>query len=156
MKLSEWAKKWAIPQEAMDEFTAIAGMLPEPRITDGVLEADVQARIKLEASQLGLRLFRNNSGAFTDGYGNFVRFGVANESDKINKVFKSSDLLGIRTIHIKPKHVGLKLGQFMARETKRESWFYRGTEIEEAQLNFINFINTMGGDAAFCNSEGSF
>jgi hypothetical protein len=70
-----------------------------------------------------------------------VRYGLANESAKINKIVKSSDLIGISS-----------QGQFLAIECKRPGWKYTGNEHEAAQLAFITFIHSMGGDAKFVTS----
>lgn len=118
-------------------------------------ETPVQTLIRLEATRKGLRLWRNNCGAVTTADGRFIRFGLANDSRAVNDKIKSSDLIGVRPVTITPDMVGKKFGQFVAREVKRSDWKYTGTKREKAQLNFINLINSMGGDAAFCNGEGS-
>jgi hypothetical protein len=119
-------------------------------------ETNVQARVRLEAAKLGIRLWRNNSGAGKLENGSFVRWGLCNESAAVNSRLKSSDLIGIRAIVITPDMVGKTLGVFVARECKREGWTYDGSEEEEAQYRFITLINSMGGDACFVLGEGSF
>lgn len=118
-------------------------------------EAAIQQLIRIEASQKGLRIWRNNVGACTDQNGNFIRYGLANDSATMNKAFKSSDLIGIRPVLITPDMVGKTIGQFVAREIKKENWTYKGTQREQAQLAFINLIKEMGGDACFANGEGT-
>lgn len=118
-------------------------------------ERDVQALIRLEASRKGVKLWRNNVGATRCPDGGYLRYGLANDSQQLNAVFKSSDLIGIRPITITQDMVGQVIGQFIAREVKPTSWVYKSTERERAQKAFIDLINAYGGDAAFCTQEGT-
>lgn len=118
-------------------------------------ESDIQAKIRLEASKKGVKLWRNNVGALSDVNGRYVRYGLANESAQLNAVFKSSDLIGIRPVTITADMVGKTIGQFVAREVKTENWEFKGTPREKAQKAFMDLINALGGDAAFCTDEGS-
>ena len=118
-------------------------------------ETDVQAKVRLEATRKGLRLWRNNVGAFQTPDGSYVRFGLANDSPRVNAIFKSSDLIGIRPVRITQDMVGKTIGQFVAREVKTAGWIYKGTEREKAQKAFLDLIKSMGGDAAFTTGEGS-
>lgn len=118
-------------------------------------EAAVKNRIRLEASEKGARLWINNIGAFHTINGDFVRYGLANESKQQNAHIKSSDLIGIKPVLITQELVGSKIGQFLCREVKRAGWHYGHTAREKAQLNWINLINSLGGDAAFATSDGS-
>jgi hypothetical protein len=118
-------------------------------------ERNIQDKIRLEASAKGVRLWRNNVGAVKYPDGSFVRFGLANDSASINAVFKSSDLIGIRPVVITQEMVGTTIGQFVAREVKPDWWVYKNTNHEQAQKSFIDLINSLGGDAAFCNREGT-
>lgn len=111
--------------------------------------------IKLEASRKSARLWRNNVGATYTPEGSFIRYGLANESKAINKILKSSDLIGIKTVVITPDMVGKTIGQFLAREVKPTGWKFSGTEREVAQQNFINLINSLSGNAAFATEEGT-
>jgi hypothetical protein len=117
-------------------------------------ENEVQARMRLEATRLGWRLWRNNVGVLRNPQGHYVRYGLCNDSPQLNSVLKSSDLIGIRPILITPDMVGKTIGQFVAREIKREGWIYRDVAHEKAQKNFIDLINGLGGDAAFSTGEG--
>jgi hypothetical protein len=116
-------------------------------------EADIQAKLRLKASQCGMRLWRNNVGVLCDSTGRPIRYGLANDSAELNKVLKSSDLIGIRPVVITQDMVGKTIGQFVAREVKSSSWIFRNTNREKAQLAFINLINSLGGDAKFYNGE---
>jgi hypothetical protein len=158
MKFYSWAKKWGIPQEAIEELkNLIFSDVPSATITtnSSLSERDVQAVVKLEASKKGCRLWRNNLGAVYTQEGVFIRYGLANESEGINKTIKSADLIGIRPVVIKPEHTGLVIGQFLSREIKTSNWKYKNTEREQAQLRWAELINALGGDACFANSEGS-
>lgn len=154
MNLIDWSRKWGVPGEAMRELLAGTGIDSTPG-TNGTPEGDVQNLVRLEASKKGLRLWRNNNGACYDDTGRFIRYGLANDSKKVNDVIKSSDLIGIRPVLITQEKVGTTIGQFVAREVKRGGWLYSGTKRELAQFNFINLVSSLGGDAAFTNREGS-
>ena len=119
-------------------------------------ESNVQSRVKLIAAAMGAWLMRNNSGAFADETGRQVRFGLGNDSPRINKVFKSSDLIGIRPVVITPDMVGRTVGIFYARECKPEGWRYAGTDREKAQKRFIDRVNELGGDAAFTDGTNVY
>ena len=97
-------------------------------------ESGVSSIIRLEASQLGYRLWRNNVGALQTPAGQFIRFGLANDSPQLNKAIKSADLIGIKPILITHAHVGLTIGQFISREIKHEGWKYTGADREKAQV----------------------
>ena len=158
MMLDYWAARWMIPPAALAELKAyVLGLEGTERPAPaGESEAAIQARVRLEASRKGMRLFRNNVGAFTDPETNqFVRFGLANDSKQLNMVIKSGDLIGIRPWVVQPGDVGRLIGQFVSREVKRAGWKYAGSEREVAQLNWVNLVNSLGGDAKFCSGEGS-
>jgi hypothetical protein len=160
--LDYWAARWTIPPAALAELKAhVLGLECTERAgphvaSPGTSEAAVQAQVRLEASRKGMRLWRNNVGAFTDPETNqFVRFGLANDSKQLNMVIKSGDLIGIRPWVVQPGDVGRLIGQFVSREVKRAGWKYAGSEREVAQLNWVNLVNSLGGDAKFCTGEGS-
>jgi len=118
-------------------------------------ELHITDLVRLEATRAGAMLWRNNVGATYTREGRFLRYGLANESQRLNTVLKSSDLIGIKPVLITQDMVGKTLGVFLAREIKTSTWKYSGSDREKAQLAFINLINKMGGDAAFANSEGT-
>lgn len=122
-----------------------------------MLEDEVSQLIQMEAPKLGVTLFRNNSGCFTDATGRQVRFGLGNVSKKISDHFKSSDLIGITEVRITPSMVGTKMGIFTAVEVKREGWNPKNLDAREtAQKAFIEFIQNKQGIAGFCNSVEQF
>ena len=156
MNLNEWAIKWGVPFEAVEDLRRqMTATSTEPPPKFGGSEAAIQNTVRLEASLKGLRLWRNNVGACMDDNGNFIRYGLANDSKQMNDVIKSSDLIGIRPVVITQSHVGQTIGQFVAREIKPSTWRYSGTKREEAQLAFLELVAGLGGDAQFANGEGT-
>ena len=155
--ISAWAVKHGIGYDAMNELLVMMGINTELVVPDGAYksEAAIQNLVRLEATQKGLRLWRNNVGAGMLDNGSFIRWGLCNETKAMNKQNKSSDLIGIRPVLITMDMVGHTIGQFVARETKKEDWVYTGTEHEVGQLNFIQLVVSLGGDAAFANREGT-
>jgi hypothetical protein len=113
------------------------------------METEITKKLRLKASQEGWRLWRNNVGATYTQKGDFIRYGLANDSTAVNCIIKSSDLIGIKPILITPDMVGKIIGRFVSWEVKNNNWTYKGTEREQAQLNWINLINTLGGEAKF-------
>ncbi len=114
-------------------------------------EQGAQNRVRWEAAQLGMPLWRNNSGAFKDDRGQMVRFGLGNDSPRLNKLWKSSDLIGIVPVTIQPHHVGRLAGIFAAVEMKDPAT-WRGepkSEHETAQANFIATVQQYGGVGGF-------
>lgn len=156
MNVQDWALKWRVPVKAVYELFEIEiDSSVKSKIKNFHNETDISKLIILEANQKGMRLWRNNVGATYNENGRFIRYGLANDSVKINKIIKSSDLVGIKPVVITQEYVGKILGQFVCREIKNVNWKFTNTEREQAQLNWINLINKMGGDAAFTNREGS-
>jgi len=154
--LNEWAIRWGVPFEAVEDLRRIMGSIAtDPAIKFGESEAAIQTRIRLEASRAGCRLWRNNVGGTYTEDGSFIRYGLANESKQMNDSIKSSDLIGIRPVLITPQHVGQILGQFVAREVKPEGWRYCANKREAAQLRFLELVFSLGGDAGFATGEGT-
>lgn len=156
MNLYQWAIRWQIPATAVDDLRREFGIMnTEPHPVSGESEAAVQTRVRLEASRKGGRIWRNNVGATMDDHGNFIRYGLCNDSKQMNRQIKSSDLIGLRPVTVTQEHVGTTIGQFVAREIKPEGWQYTGTDREQSQLKFLELVASLGGDAAFANSEGT-
>lgn len=162
IRLHDWSIRHHVSLQALQELrTLLTSTVPSPVTAQGnsesskpLSESDVQARVRLAASQAGDVLWRNNSGVLKDERGMPVRFGLCNESAKVNEHVKSSDLIGIKRVLVTPAHVGHTVGIFYAREVKRAGWRYTGTPREVAQLRFIEAVVAMGGDAGFATSEG--
>ena len=148
--LHDWARKWGLSVECLRDLQITLGTYTPPLAPDapgvGKSEAWAQSALRIEASRKGVKLFRNNVGALQDAKSKrLVRFGLANDSKTQNEILKSGDLIGLRPTLI----AGHIYGIFVSREMKAPGWQYTGTEREVAQLNWINLINSCGGDAAF-------
>lgn len=152
--IDAWAARWRIPPEAIRDLQqnylgmidALGTMPPE---LAGFSEAAVSAQVRLMASKLGWRTWRNNVGMLMNDVGVPIRFGLANDSSKMNKMIKSSDQIGIRPLLITPAHVGLTIGQFVSLEIKHGSWRYTGSDREIAQARWMGLVRSMGGIAMF-------
>ena len=118
-------------------------------------ERSVLDAVRLEASQLGIRLWRNNTGCFYDDTYRLVRYGLANDSTSVNKVLKSGDLIGIRPVVIEQHHLGKVIGQFVSRECKASDWKTDNSDRTKAQMAWCDLINSLGGDAQIVTSIGS-
>lgn len=150
MDLDAWAKRWGVPLEAVAELRGeVLADGSRGGTISGGSETAVQGRVRLAANQAGGILWRNNVGAGYLQDGRFIRWGLANESEKENKRIKSSDLVGIQPIRVTLEMVGSVFGLFTAREVKAENWRFRGTKRELAQQRFLDIINTLGGNARF-------
>jgi len=119
-------------------------------------ESAIQQRVLLEASNRGMTLWRNNVGACRTDDGRMIRYGLANESERMNRSIKSSDLIGITPVLIMPEHVGRLIAVFTAIECKREGWRYSASdERTQAQQRFIEFVQNHGGIAGFCSDPNN-
>ena len=120
-------------------------------------EATGQNAVRLRAAALGCALWRNNSGSLLDKDGRMVRFGLGNDSAALNAVWKSSDLIGIVPVTIRPEHVGLTFGVFAAIEMKAPGWHLTpGDARGQAQSRFIEQVRSLGGIGGFCTSADEF
>ena len=75
---------------------------------------------------------RNNSGAFKDKTGRFVKFGLFNPG--------GADLIGWKTITVTPEMVGQKIAQFVGLEVKTPTG-----RIRPEQENFLRVMKAAGG-----------
>lgn len=153
--LVDWAARWGVPPEALEDLARALGPTLSDPTHDGKSEAWAQSAVRLEAAQKGIALWRNNVGVLQDANGRPVRFGLANDSPEINRRIKSGDLIGIKPVLITPAHVGQVIGQFVSREVKRPGWQYKGEGREVAQQAWILHVLSKGGDAAFTTGPGS-
>ena len=154
--LNEWAARWGVGAEALEDLRRMMGTASPPVILDGapLSEAASQQQIRLEAPKQGVRLWRNNNGATMDETGRLIRYGLANDSAAMSRSIKSSDLIGITPTIITQVHVGQTVGIFTSIEVKRPGWVYKGTPREAAQLKWINLVLSFGGRAQFATGPG--
>jgi len=120
-------------------------------------ESSVAQRVRLYCSeQFRTVLFRNNVGAYQDRNGQWVRYGLANESKQMNKYTKSSDLIGLTPVVITQEMVGRTVAVFTAIETKREGYEPVGNEQVDhytAQQRFCDLVLRNGGIAGIVDSS---
>lgn len=149
--LGMWAHKWNVPVAAIKELatifydaTAISGAAGS--------ESRVQSEIQLEAPRIGCAMWRNNSGATTDDTGRLVRYGLGHISKDLNKVWKSSDLIGITPV----TWCGRTFGVFTAVEVKESGWKGPKNDHERAQGAFHATVESLGGIGMFAASKEQY
>lgn len=153
MNITQWAIKHGVSHVALAELELMAGIDKDTENNnEGMSESYIQQAVVVDGSKNGGKLMRNNVGALQDTTGRWVRYGLMNQSKKMNSKIKSSDLIGWNRITIGPEHVGQRIAQFKAREVKEGGWTYKATPREKAQKSFIDWVNLNGGDAKFVNS----
>lgn len=137
MTLLQWAARWNVPEAALKELI--------PNLPTMPANASTQNLLRVRASQEGGALWRNNSGALKDADGRMIRFGLGNDSSKLNAVWKSSDLIGITSV----TWCGRTFGLFTAVEVKHPRWTKPESDRDRAQLAFMTTVRKLGGVATF-------
>ena len=94
-------------------------------------ESDIQTAIRIRASELGITLFRNNTGKVQGKDGRWHVFGLC---------VGSSDLIGYRTIKITQEHLGMEIAQFTAVEIKTKTG-----RVRPDQERFLDTVRASGG-----------
>ncbi len=148
--MKNWVKRWNIPDQAVSELMQILAqvtLLPALTAPKGS-EARVVQELRVSAPHHQGHLWRNNNGALRDERGNMIRYGLANESTRLNKVFKSSDLIGFTRIH--------DVAIFTAIEAKRPGWKAPTNERETAQAAFLKLVHAGGGIALFATAAAHY
>lgn len=146
-----WVQRWQLPAQAIEELRALFITSPaEDEIPIVGTEGDVQALIREAAASMGHYLWRNNSGATTTDTGSYVRFGLGNDSKKLNDTYKSPDLVGIRS------QVGNLPLRPLLIEVKEPGWKWSGNKREVGQLNFMQHAASLGALCGFCQSVDDF
>ncbi len=133
----------------------------------GRSEAWSQQQDRLAIARYGALAWRNNVGATPASEAVIcpacrfhfrlkkrpVRYGLANDSAKLNAAMKSSDLILCIPRRITPAMVGSTIGQFGAVECKRPGWRYTGKGPEEAQQAYLTLVAKFGGFATFSTGD---
>lgn len=162
----DWAARH--PQAATELRHVLAAVThqPDPSPPDGS-EARAQQQVRLSIAKQGGLAWRNNVGALKTTTRHTcprcqfrftakqtpIRWGLCNDSAKLNTKVKSSDLIGIIPRLITPDMCGTTIGQFLAVETKMPGWNYSGNQREAAQLAWLTLIADRGGISAFSSGE---
>lgn len=134
--LHDWAARHNLPASALQELVALLTYTPD--LPAGKSEAAVQNEIRVAASRMGIVLWRNNVGAYETPEGQWVRYGLNNDSSAANKRMKSADLIGIHRA----------TGRFVSIEVKRPGWKHSdASERDRAQLAWAATIAGCGGIA---------
>ena len=151
MNIVEWQLKHHVGDDAMADLKELwlAGTDQHETKVIGN-ESAVQHACRVSACETGGRLWRNNVGAGRLENGQFMRWGLCNESKAMNGRIKSSDLIGIKPVVITQNMVGDTIGQFWAVETKHPKWRY--SEQNVAQLTFLEIVTALGGHSEFNNT----
>lgn len=164
MSMQNWVARWwgQMPPQMQQEFLQVIQPhnFVKPEHSEKS-ESAVQADIRLAASRdYRAPLWRNNNGAAQmvnpkrpQDPPRHVRFGLGNDSERVNKSWKSSDLIGITPVQVTAAHVGQVLGVFTAVEVKMPGWHLTpGDGRAQAQNNFMTAVHTFGGFAGFAQS----
>lgn len=116
----------------------------------------VQQQVRLHSAYYGT-YWRNNVGACLDQTGRMIRYGLANDSKKLNEKVKSSDLIGITPVVVRPEHIGMTFGVFTAIEAKHSEWTLHAADAHGiAQHKFHEIVLMHGGMAGFVRNVQDF
>ena len=162
---NDWAAKH--PEAAADLAKLTADMTETSGQPDAGTEAAAQQAIRMSIARMGGLAWRNNVGATPAATHHVcpkcrfhfkekqqpIRYGLANDSEKMNSRIKSADLVGIMPRVITPEDVGTTIGQFFAVEAKQPGWNYTGRGREAAQQAFLSLVLQKGGLAQFSTGE---
>jgi len=87
--------------------------------------------------------------------GNYVRYGLANDSKQLGDQLKSGDLIGWRMVVIDASMVGKCIAQFVSVECKSGDWTPPPVDTKDeaaaAQYRWAELVNSEGGYAIFIN-----
>jgi len=149
-----WAERWGIPIAAVRE---LLGFVQTETASSCMSEAAIQSGIELAAANLGDVLWRNNVGAYRNGSGRMVRYGLANNSKEMNELTKSHDLIGITQRVVRQHNVGETWGVFTSIEVKAGDWVMNVADPHTlAQLNYASIVKGMGGISGIINHPDQY
>jgi hypothetical protein len=144
-----WQKKHNISYAALVDLWELQEPFRSLSSEVGSNETPQQKAIILAGGKHGCLLMRNNVGVAFKENGAPVRFGLGNESKRINDKVTSSDLIGSTTVLVTPEMVGSYVGVFTAIEVKKQGWSFKGTPREIRQKNFHDIVKARFGIAQF-------
>ena len=153
--LVTWAIKHHVSMVALGELAAAFGHFPvlANGVSAGDAESLVQGKVRMAAEQSGFKVFRNNVGALKDERGVPVRYGLLNDTAALNKVVKSSDLIGWKSeLWLNPETFQpTKIARFVSLECKHADWpgYNPENPHERAQQRWIELVVSAGGVGAF-------
>lgn len=122
-------------------------------------EAKAQQAVRFAVAQAGGMAWRNNVGATPSKCEDcgapqrVIRYGLANDSTRLNKQIKSSDLILAIPRVITADLVGSTIAQFGSVEVKKPGWRYTGAGRERGQATWLALIKRLGGLAQFSTGE---
>ncbi len=153
------------PQAAAELEGMLAGIPePDPERAAGKSEAWAQQQARMSIAQQGAKAWRNNVGGTKVKEHHQcpscsfrfsvqvppMRWGLANDSAKLNKVVKSSDLILAIPRLVTPAMVGRTIAQFGGVETKRPGWTFNPNDPHQAaQAKWLQLVASVGGFACF-------
>lgn len=157
-------EQWAFrhPQAAAElqqVLCSVAGPPTPGSNADGKSEAWSQQQIRLKAAHFGAGAWRNNVGATPAKCPDCgvqrqpIRYGLSNDSPRLNKQIKSSDVILAIPRLITEDMLGSTIAQFGSIEAKRPGWRYTGTPEEVAQAAWLALVVRLGGYATFSTGE---
>ena len=156
MNYTEWAARYP---EAANALARDVIVQDTTAASGGGSEAATQQCVRLSVAKQGGYSWRNNVGATPARCRDCgapqqpVRYGLANDSARLNERLKSSDLILAIPRTITPAMVGTTVAQFGSVECKRAGWRYTGSRQEAGQAAWLALINKIGGFAAFSTGE---
>ena len=160
-ELTEWAERFNIGPDALFSLYQIL-TIPLGSAAVGEYEKNSETYVQnilrvLASSREHAYLWRNNVGATQTPDGRMIRYGLCNESKKLNQRFKSSDLIGGTPVTVTADMVGKRVMIFTAVEVKKADWKPGSdTQRERGQLRFINAVRAAGGFGFFCRDSAVY
>lgn len=165
MTYEQWHLKWSQAASELEALLVAESHPPLDHKNPGhASEARAQQETRMHIAQQGAFGFRNNVGATKAEELHVcpscsyrfkvvqqpVRYGLGNDSAKMNKNMKSHDVILAIPRIITPQMVGSKIAQFGSVECKREGWTFNPNDPHEvAQAKWGFFITQAGGFSAF-------
>jgi hypothetical protein len=152
MTFEEWSARYP---EAAAELGGVLSGLPWPNSAEHTSEAAAQQSVRLQLAHAGAMGWRNNVGATPSKCPDCgaprapIRFGLANDSAKLNERVKSSDIIAAIPRIITADQVGKRIAQFGSIEVKPPGWTYTGKGREAGQAAWLALITRLGGYACF-------